>query len=115
MSWSYSNRSVILPTTTMGHQHHAISQRRQFVGIRNAELSISEMARQIGVSRSTMQYWLQQFEESGNLTNFPRSRRPRLTSAADNTRIVAEIRGLPFTNTRWPRRSGCIWRSRLDS
>ncbi|KAG7160473.1 hypothetical protein Hamer_G001735 [Homarus americanus] len=38
------------------------------------------------------------YEESGKLTDLPRPRRPRLTSAADDFRIVADIRDLPFTN-----------------
>ncbi|KAG7169701.1 putative winged helix-turn-helix domain containing protein 4 [Homarus americanus] len=96
-TWSYSNRSIIPPTTAMGDQHHNISQRGQFVGMSNAG-SFSEIARLMGVSRSTVRCWLQQLEESGNLKALPRLGWPILTRAADNMRIVADIRNHPFTN-----------------
>ncbi|KAG7170158.1 hypothetical protein Hamer_G012403 [Homarus americanus] len=49
----------------------------QFVRMRNAGLCVSEIARQKGVSRSIMRRGLQRFEESSNLTDLPRSGRPR--------------------------------------
>ncbi|KAG7174182.1 putative winged helix-turn-helix domain containing protein 2 [Homarus americanus] len=75
-----------------------ISSRGQLVGTCNARLSVSEIARQMGISRSTMRCWLQQFEESANLADLPSSGRPKLTNTADDVRIVADIRNHPFTN-----------------
>ncbi|KAG7173618.1 hypothetical protein Hamer_G025275 [Homarus americanus] len=37
------------------------------------------------------------FEESGTVTDLPRSGHPRLTCEADHMRIVANIRDHPFT------------------
>ena len=82
----------------MGDQQQAISLRAQFVGMRNAGLSISEIARQMGVSRPTVRTWLHRFEESGDLSDMPRAGRPRQTSAADDGRILADVHDHPFTN-----------------
>lgn len=74
------------------------SQRGQFVGMRKAGFSVSQIAREMGVSRPTVRLWLNRNEESGNLRDLPRTGRPRLITAEDTERILADISEHPFTN-----------------
>lgn len=92
------SRTKIFNTTMAEHLHQTVSLRGQYVGMREAGLSISEIARQMGVSRPTVRLWLERYDTSGSLKDLPRSGRPRVTNAAENERIVRDIAEHPFTN-----------------
>ncbi|KAK3893294.1 hypothetical protein Pcinc_002850 [Petrolisthes cinctipes] len=66
--------------------------------MRNAGLSVSQIAREMGVSRPIVRLWLKRYEESENLRDLPRMDRPRLITAEDTERILAAITEHPFTN-----------------
>lgn len=66
------------PTRTMAEcLHQIVSQRGQYVGLREAWLSISQTARQMGVSRLTVRLWLERYDASGNLLDLPGPGRTR--------------------------------------
>ena len=80
---------------TWANRPEVITRRSMMVGLREAGHSISEVARQMGVSRATAQLWLHRFEREGHVKTRPRSGRPRVLSAEQDDRIVEEIRACP--------------------
>ena len=66
--------------------------------MKKAGFSVSQIAREMGVSRPTVRRWLQRYEESGILKDLPRTGRPRQVTAHDTERIVDYVSEHPFTN-----------------
>ena len=89
---------VIHLSLAMANRHDTVALRGQFIGLHNAGFSISEISRQTGATRPTVRRWLRRFEESGVLTDLPRSGRPRATSAEGDERVLADVHNHHFTN-----------------
>lgn len=75
-----------------------ISLRGRIVGMREQGASISAIARELGLTRKTVSKWCNRWEEEGDLRDHPRCGGPRKTSAADDQRIMDEVRRNPHTN-----------------
>ncbi|XP_066941089.1 uncharacterized protein [Macrobrachium rosenbergii] len=65
--------------------------------LRDNGLSIRAIARDAGVSLTSVQMWIR-WEESGNLNDLPRPEGPRKTTPAENDAIVRAAREQPLTN-----------------
>ncbi|KAK3895507.1 hypothetical protein Pcinc_000746 [Petrolisthes cinctipes] len=65
-------------------------ERGRIIGMCEAGYSISDIVRDLGLTRQTVQCWLTRWQESG---------RPRMTSAEDTARIRAAVERNPFTNS----------------
>ena len=72
--------------------------RGEIVGMRKAGMSISSIARNVGVTRKTVRLWISREEERGNVDNLPRNGRPRKTTEAEDERIMEFVNTHPFTN-----------------
>ena len=81
------------------HYHLNEALRGQIVGRRKSGMSISQISRDMGISRPTVSLWLQREQESGNLQTLPKSGRPRLTTPGEDQRIVEYANDKPFTNS----------------
>ncbi|KAG7157171.1 uncharacterized protein LOC121880276 [Homarus americanus] len=82
----------------MNHQQEKLVLRGETVALREAGHTIAGIARELGISKPTLQRWWQRWEESGNLLNRPKSGGPRKTTAADDQRIVDAATQSPLTN-----------------
>ncbi|KAK3880798.1 hypothetical protein Pcinc_014719 [Petrolisthes cinctipes] len=83
----------------MKNDHHdRYTHRGQFIGMWKVGKNISEIARETGVTRKTVRRWVLRYQKSGSMRDAPRPGRPRVTSAEDDARIIADIRDYPFTN-----------------
>ncbi|XP_066963216.1 uncharacterized protein [Macrobrachium rosenbergii] len=72
--------------------------RGRIVTLRNNGLSIRAIARDVGVSPTTVLLWIRRWEESGNLNDLPRPGGPRKTTPAEDDAIVRAAREQPLTN-----------------
>ena len=61
-------------------------------------MSISAIARSMGVARNTVKLWIAREEESGDMQNLPRSGWPRKTTVAEDDRIMDYVKTHPLTN-----------------
>ena len=65
--------------------------------MREEGASISAIARQLGLTRTTVRKWCSRWEEAGDLRDLPRCGGPRKTSAADEQRVMDAVRRNPHT------------------
>ncbi|KAK3890525.1 hypothetical protein Pcinc_005499 [Petrolisthes cinctipes] len=56
---------------TWANRPEVIARRGMMVGLREAGHSVSEVARQMGISRATAQLWLHRFEREGHVKTRP--------------------------------------------
>ncbi|KAK3893419.1 hypothetical protein Pcinc_002765 [Petrolisthes cinctipes] len=71
--------------------HDSYTRRAQIVGMHVAGRNVSEIARDMGISKPTVRLWLRRHQESGSMRYLPRTGRPRKTTADEDARIVADI------------------------
>lgn len=62
------------------------SQRAAIITLHTEGYSISEIARQVGVHRSTLTRWIERHLATGATSNLGRSGRPRCTYAEDEVK-----------------------------
>lgn len=74
-----------------------ITLRGRIVGMRDQGASMSAIARELGVTRITVRKWCNRWEEAGDLQDQRRCGGPRKTYAADDQRIMNEVRRNPLT------------------
>jgi transposase-like protein len=80
----------------------SVNDRLRAVGMIQGGASISAIARQFGVERLTVRRWLTNFQLQGNVTDLPRSGRPRITTPQQDRYILLthlRNRHLPATVT----------------
>jgi len=53
------------------------------------KLGLKAVAKAVKCAKSTVQYWLDRYEKSKDLSDLPRSGCPRITSAKQNEKIIA--------------------------
>lgn len=66
--------------------------------MRETGLSVSEIARELGLTRKTVYKWCRRWEEEGDLRDRRRPGGPRKTTPEDDRRILNEVTANPFTN-----------------
>lgn len=65
--------------------------------MKQAGMSASDIAREIGVTEPTVYKWCRRWEEERNLHDRPRSGAPKKTSELEDQRILAAVAGNPKT------------------
>ena len=82
----------------MDYHREKLSQRGRIVGMRESGLTPTQIARELGLSRTTVYLWLKRWEEEGNLKDKRRTGAPRKTTAAEDRHIVERVEANPFSN-----------------
>lgn len=71
----------------MNLQQERLTLLGRIVGLREGGASIRAISLPLGISKSTVERWLQRWEESGDLRNRAGGRPPRRTTPEDDHRI----------------------------
>ncbi|KAG7176614.1 putative PiggyBac transposable element-derived protein 4-like 24 [Homarus americanus] len=79
-------------------QEHDLVLRSQIARLHEEGLSISSIARRLGISRPTAQKWTRRWQKTGNLKDLERKPRRRVTSAEEDENIRKAAEGDHFTN-----------------
>ena len=81
-------------------ERHAknIALRGMIVGLSESGVSPTEIAAEVGLSRATVYRWLKRWQEEHTLEDRPRPGQSRITTAAEDQRIVDDVLTHPFTN-----------------
>lgn len=82
---------------TQANRPEVITRRSIIIGLHAGGTSKSEIARRLGISRRTVQLWIQRYEEEGNVLTRPRPGRPRVTCAEEDAGLVQAARTNPLT------------------
>jgi transposase len=71
-----------------------VSQRAHMILLSNQHRTVSEIAALFDVSRTTVRFWIQRFDEAGSsgLYDEPRSGRPRKTTPELDQALLNELR-----------------------
>ncbi|KAG0723147.1 hypothetical protein GWK47_005689 [Chionoecetes opilio] len=69
-----------------------ILRRGQIVSLLKAGYSPKSIAAKVGVARSTVSKWQKRYEESGNLSDLPKSSRSRVTTPEEDAAILQAAR-----------------------
>ena len=69
----------------------------RLVGMCEAGLSISEVARRVPCERRIVRRWFSQYRDTGNVSRRAGSGRPRLGTPRDDRRLMAAVRANRFT------------------
>lgn len=100
---------VMFDSTTIHSRampHHGRSIRERVVALVEAgNYSAAGAGREYGVSPSTASRWIRQWRESGEVTRRPGTGSWRVSTEAEDDRLVAEARARPFMNSVQLRRS----------
>ena len=70
------------------YHREKVTQRGRIIGMRDAGLTHSEIAREFGISRTTVYLWLRRWEEEGNLKDQIRSGSPKIATFTGSQRII---------------------------
>ncbi|KAK3887591.1 hypothetical protein Pcinc_008295 [Petrolisthes cinctipes] len=74
-----------------------IHERGQIIGRYKAGQSLSQISREMGLSRNTVKLWVQRYEAEGHVMTRMRPGRPRLTTPEQDAMIVAAAHESPLT------------------
>ena len=75
----------------------SLSLKKAIIRLKNQNKPIREIAKTLGVAKSTVWYILKKKERTGELSNTKRPGRPRKTSVVDDRRILSLVKKNPFT------------------
>ncbi|KAK3878395.1 hypothetical protein Pcinc_016979 [Petrolisthes cinctipes] len=82
----------------MNRQQQRLTLRGRIIGHLECGLSSRDIADRLGISRSTVQRWVQRWHESGDLRDHPRGRPPRVTTPEVERRILQASEDDPINN-----------------
>ncbi|KAH9641330.1 hypothetical protein HF086_002652 [Spodoptera exigua] len=83
-------------------QHKNLSrvERNSIINLRDSGLNISEISRELNMSRNTVKLWLRRFDSEGSLERMPRMPQPTILTQERVQRMVSIFEQHPFTSTR---------------
>ena len=88
----------MLSTLNMKSIELSPSVKHAIVGLKNRNKPIREMAKTLGVAKSTVWYILKKKERTGELSNTKRPGRPQKTTVVDDRRIISLVKKNPSTS-----------------
>ena len=82
--------NLLLSTLNMKSKELSLSVKQAIIRLKNLNKPIREIAKSLGVAKSTVWYILKKKERTGELSNTKRPGRPRKTTVVDDRRIINE-------------------------
>ena len=89
--------NLLLSTLNMRSKEQSLSVKQAIIRLKNQNKPIREMAKTLGVAKSTVWNILKKKERTGELSNTRRPRRPRKTTVVNDRRILSLVTKNPFT------------------
>ena len=83
----------------MDHQDYhqrKLQERGRIIGMRESGMTPTAIARQLGISRNTVYYWITRWEEEGNLKDHHRSGAPKSTTPEQDQAIQDYVESHPL-------------------
>ncbi|KAF9412565.1 hypothetical protein HW555_008655 [Spodoptera exigua] len=82
------------------HRNLSVVERSSIINLRDSGLNISEISRELNMSRNTVKLWLRRFDSEGSLERMPRMPQPSILTQERVQRMVSVYEQHPFTPTR---------------
>ena len=89
--------NLLLSTLNMRSKELSLSVKQAIIRLKNLNKPIREIAKTLGVAKSTVWNILKKKERTGELSNTKRPGRPRKTTVVDDRRIISLVKKNPFT------------------
>lgn len=88
---------LLLSTLNMRSKELSLSVKQAIIRLKKQNKPIREIAKTLGVAKSTVWNILKKKERTGELSNTKRPGRPRKTTVVDDRRILSLVKKTPFT------------------
>ena len=89
--------NLLLSSLNMRSKKLSLSVKQAIIRLKNQNKPIREIAKTLGVAKSTIWNILKKKELTGELSNTKRPERPRKTSVMDDRIIISQVKKNPFT------------------
>ncbi len=89
--------NLLLSTVKMRSKERSLSVKQAIIRLKKQNKPIREIAKTLGVAKTTVWNILKKKERTGELSNTKRPGRPRKTTVVDDRRILSWWRKTPFT------------------
>ncbi len=89
--------NLLLSTVKMRSKELSLSVKQAIIRLKKQNKPIREIAKTLGVAKTTVWNILKKKERTGELSNTKRPGRPRKTTVVDNRRILSLVNKTPFT------------------
>ncbi len=89
--------NLLLSTVKMRSKELSLSVKQAIIRLKKQNKPIREIAKTLGVAKTTVWNILQKKERTGELSNTKRPGRPRKTTVVDDRRILSLVKKTPFT------------------
>ena len=89
--------NLLLSTLNMRSKELSLSVKQAMIRLKNQNKPIREIAKTLGMAKSTVWNILKKKERTGELSNTKRSGRPWKTTVGDDRRIISLVKKNPFT------------------
>ncbi len=95
--WAICIWNLLLPTVKMRAKELALSVKQAIIRLKKLNKPIREIAKTLGVAKTTVWNILKKKERTGELSNTKRPGRPQKTTVVDDRRILSLVKKTPFT------------------
>ncbi len=89
--------NLLLSTVKMRSKELSLSVKQAIIRLKKQNKPIREIAKTLGVAKTTVWNILKKKERTGELSNTKRPGRPRKTTVVDDRRILSLVKKIPFT------------------
>ncbi len=89
--------NLLLSTVKMRSKELSLSVKQAIIRLKKQNKPIREIAKTLGVAKTTVWNILKKKERTGELSNTKRPGRPRKTTVVDDRRILSLVKKTPFT------------------
>ena len=89
--------NLLLSTLNMRSKELSLSVKQAIIRLKNRNKPIREIAKTLGVAKSTVWNILKKKERTGELSNTKRPGRPQKITVVDDRRIISLVKKNPFT------------------